>query len=307
MISVLGSCNIDLVVTVDHLPITGETVLGSSLVHYPGGKGANQAVASSRLGAETSFYGTIGDDEAGQELLQSLRREGVGADCVKPIAGVPTGIASIWVTKNGDNAIAYVSGANRELDASYIDHVFAPLSQAKVVLLQLETPLDAIDYLLRRVEESPRRPIIILDPAPARELAEDMLRRIDILTPNESEIATLTGESGIRKACLHLLKKGVPNVVCKAGGQGAFLSWAGGFQNYPAFDVKEVDSTAAGDAFNAGLAVCISNGTPLKEAVTFANACGALATTREGAQPSLPTYREVQQLLSEQVRGRINF
>jgi len=297
MIAVVGSCNVDLVITVGRLPSRGETVSGDSLVQHLGGKGANQAVACARLGARTSLYAVVGSDEPGRALMRSFQEERVDTRHVKRIEGVPTGTANIWVEKDGGNSIVYIPGANAFLNLGYVKQVFPHVSDANVVLLQLETPLSAVVHLLRCLAQLSQRPKIILDPAPAQSLTRALLAEVDVLTPNESEITALTGTATIKEACYQLRSRGARAVVCKMGKQGAVLSSEGGYHKYPAFPVRATDTTGAGDAFNAGLAYCLNDGIPIEEAIVFANACGALATTSAGAQPSLPTIKEVRRLL----------
>jgi len=285
----------DLVAKVKRLPRLGETILSLGFARYPGGKGANQAVASARLGAQASFYGKVGDDFFGQELLQSLRENGVNVNAVEQAKGTSSGIASIWVTEDGENAIVYVPGANALIDPAYVDHVLPQLATAKALLLQLEIPLETIAHLLRRLP--PKAPLVILDPAPTQDLSSLPLERVDIITPNRGELTALTREEGVREAAHGLLALGVGRVVCKAGAEGAYLIMSNTFRHFPTFLVDPVDTTAAGDAFNGALAVALAEGKDIEEAVHFANAAGALAATRQGAQPSLPTRQEVEALL----------
>ncbi|MBC7099465.1 ribokinase [Candidatus Bipolaricaulota bacterium] len=296
MIGVLGSVNMDLVCEVSHLPREGETLCGLRFARYPGGKGANQAVAAARLGAQASFYGKVGDDLFGNELLKSLKENGVNADEVEQVQGSPSGIASIWVTEKGENAIVCVPGANALVDTAYVDRVLPELAAAKVLLLQFEIPLETIAYLLRRLP--PRNPLVILDPAPAQDISSLPLERVDIITPNRGELSALTGEEDLEEAARRLLALGAGQVICKAGAEGAYLIATNNFRHFPAFPVDPVDTTAAGDAFNGALAVALAEGKEIEEAVRFANAAGALAATRRGAQPSLPTRQEVEALLA---------
>jgi len=296
-IAVLGSVNMDLVCEVPRFPRPGETLRGRSFARYPGGKGANQAVAAARLGAEVSFFGKVGDDPFGDELLLSLKENNVNVEAVEKERNVPSGIASIWVTETGDNAIVIVSGANGQVNETYVDRVLTRLAAAKVLLLQLEIPLATVAYLLRRLPV--KTPLVILDPAPAQDLSSLPLERVDIITPNRGELHALTGEEDLEKAAQELLARGVGNVVCKAGAEGAYLFNKNGRRHFPAFPVKVVDSTAAGDAFNGALAAALTEGFSLEESLRWANAAGALACTRPGAQPSLPSREELEQFLAE--------
>ena len=301
-IAVLGSINTDLVCGVPHFPRVGETVLSREFARYSGGKGGNQAVAAARLGAQVSFYGKVGDDLFSQELLGSLRENRVNVEAVGQDQNAPSGIASIWVTETGENAIVYVPGANALVDTAYVDQVLPELTAAKVLLLQFEIPLKTIAYLLRGLPS--KSPLVILDPAPAKDISSFPLERVDIITPNRGELAALTGEEEVAKAARKLLSFGVGQVICKAGAKGAYLIAANNFRHFPAFLVNPVDTTAAGDAFNGALAVALAEGRSLEEAVRFANAAGALAATRRGAQPSLPTRQEVEALLRKAGQDR---
>lgn len=302
MIEVLGSINMDLVCEVSRLPHEGETLCGLKFARYPGGKGANQAVAAARLGAQVFFYGKVGDDLFGNELLRSLVKNGINVEEVERVQGSPSGIASIWVAENGENAIVYVPGANALVDTAYVDQVLPGLATAKILLLQFEIPLETVAYLLRRLP--PKSPIVILDPAPAQDISALPLERVDIITPNRGELSALTGEEDLEEAARRLLALGVGQVVCKVGAEGAFLIEKNGIRHVPSFHIDPVDTTAAGDAFNGALAVALAEGKDIEEAVHFANAAGALAATRPGAQPSLPTRQEVEALLRKAYQGR---
>lgn len=294
MIAVLGSANMDLVTEVARIPRPGETVAGESLRYYPGGKGANQAIAAARLGSAVAFFGKVGRDPFGDRLIQGLRADGVDVSAVARVEEPPTGTASIWVERSGENAIACVPGANGAVDAAYATRVFDRIAAADVLLLQFEIPLATIAFVLERLPKE--RPIVILDPAPAQSLSGLPLDRIDILTPNRTELAMLTGIDGLEPAARRLLSLGVRGVVCKAGDQGAY--WIGETTTHvPTIPVEVVDSTAAGDAFNGALGCAVTERLIL-EAIRFANAAGALAATKHGAQPSLPRRAEVDRLLA---------
>lgn len=285
MIAVLGSANMDIVTEVPHIPGPGETVLGRSVRRYPGGKGANQAVAAARLGGTVAFFGKVGADAFGDELLAELRHNGIDVTNVEQTADHSTGLASILVDDAGENAIALAPGANAAVDTEYVDRNIEKLCAADVLLLQFEIPLDVIAHLLRCLP--PKRPLVIVDPAPAQDISTLPLERIDLLTPNRSELFALTQQEDIPLAAQNLLAQDVRAVICKNGKDGAYLIAGADTTHFPAPVVQAVDTTAAGDAFNGALAGAITH-LPIDEAIQWANLVGALSTTRHGAQPSLP-------------------
>ncbi len=305
-IAVLGSINMDLVTQVKSFPRPGETVLAQGFARFPGGKGANQAVACGRLGAPVFMYGLVGDGTFAADLLTSLQENQVRTEAIQCRAQVPSGVATILVDERGENLIAVAPGANGLLDQSYLDTVIAQISSADLLLLQLEITLQATDRLLEALPPSRKRPLVILDPAPAAELCEIYAQRIAIITPNESELASLTGmklssESDIEQAA-NLLRQetGIETVICKCGARGAYLSLAETFRHFPGYQVQAIDTTAAGDAFNGGLAVALVQGKPLTEAIPYANAVAALSVARPGAQASMPTRSQVASFITEQ-------
>lgn len=295
MIAVVGSINMDLVVEVERFPLPGETVLGLSFHRYPGGKGANQAVAAARMGADVTLYGKLGADPVGTEVLRELASAGVLVEGVRLEDDVPTGCASVSVAPSGENTVVYVPGANDLVDEEYIDRFFDHLANASVLLIQFEVPFKTVVHMLRRL---PRPgPTLVVDPAPARDIQGLLLDRIDVLTPNRHELAALTGDNDFESAAQRLLDWGVRCVVCKDGMRGAQLVEKGSARHFPAYPVEAVDSTAAGDAFNGALGAMLARGFGVAEAIPWANAAGALAATRRGAQPSLPTLAEVRELV----------
>ncbi|MEW6216302.1 MAG: ribokinase [Candidatus Bipolaricaulota bacterium] len=298
LVSVLGSINMDFVVETPRLPLRGETVLGRKVAHYPGGKGANQAVAAARLGAHVSLFGMVGDDSVGEDLLQAIRTRGVGVDRVERKSDVLSGMASIWVAEDGENSIVCVPGANSCVDAAYVDGVLPHMRMSSVVLFQLEIPVVMVAHAIERLPHE--SPLLILDPAPAQDISTLPLERIDIITPNRGELATLTGIADLERATVALLDRGVKVVVCKCGADGAFVVDNAGLRHFPGFRVSTVDATAAGDAFNGALAVALAESRPFDEALMWANAAGAIAVTRRGAQCSLPSREEVLALIRSQ-------
>ena len=307
-IAVFGSLNVDLVTRLDRVPGPGETVAARDFAIVPGGKGANQAVAGGKLGAEVRMFGLVGTDPLAERLYASLDAAGVDRAAVETVAGVATGTASIWVEPSGENRIAIAAGANGRLDARYVDAHLASLTTASYLLLQLEVPAATNRHLLASLPER-GGPRVILDPAPALPLAELPCERVWMLTPNEHELATLSGmpvasEEEVRVAAAWLRERtGATIVLVKAGARGAFLSEPGGFRRVPGFEVGAVDTTAAGDAFNGALAAALSRqGTgesKLASAVAYAHAAAALSTTRAGAQPALPGSDEVEAFLTD--------
>jgi ribokinase len=299
-ICVIGSLNMDLVVNTPRFPAPGETIIGDSFATFPGGKGANQAVAAARLGAAVRMAGKLGDDLYGDRYERVLSEEGVRADDVQRAKGSSSGVAAIQVDASGENSIVWVAGANGLVDREYVDQVWDRVADADIFLLQLELPLETVEYALSRLKADGK--VTILDPAPAQELPDSFYRHVDFLTPNEAETAALTGivpdtEDRVREAARQLVGKGTNTVVFKVGGRGAYVARDDAFEHVGGFQVEVKDTTAAGDAFNAGLAVALARGLDLTEAVRYANATGALATTATGAQTALPSGDAVRKLL----------
>ncbi|MBO8162173.1 MAG: ribokinase [Brevibacillus sp.] len=302
-IVVVGSVNMDIVVEAERPPKMGETVSGSNAHFIPGGKGANQAVAAVRLGAETAMIGAIGDDAFGSQLLQALRQEGVDTSALKIVEGTPTGIASILLSQ-GDNCIVVVPGANARCRSEDIDAHQSLIQAADVMLLQLEIPLETVVYAAEAAKRHGKR--VILNPAPARELPDRLLANVDVIIPNQSELALLSGvdasdERHLETAMRALLDRGVETVITTLGAKGsAFLTKAGGLQVVPGCSVPVVDTTGAGDSFNAAVAYSLATGKTVAEAVSFANKAAALAVTKLGAQQGMPTREEVEQFQQKQ-------
>ncbi|MGC9529566.1 MAG: ribokinase [Candidatus Bipolaricaulaceae bacterium] len=300
-VAVLGSLNMDLVMAVTRLPHPGETVPGQEFSRHAGGKGNNQAVASARLGAEVALFGRVGSDAFGEELLSGARAAGIDVSGVEQVPQAATGVALILVAPDGQNQIACAPGANGHVDEAYVHQVLPRLREADVLLLQLEVPVEPLAFLLRRLP--PDRPLVLLDPAPVQDLSTLPLDRVDYLTPNREELGrlskeTVTGRSELVRAVEVLAALGARHVVVKADRDGAFLAEEGGVTRFPAHPVTAVDTTAAGDAFNAALGVMLAEGRGPYEAIGTANAAAALTVTRKGAAASLPTRSEVQAFLS---------
>jgi ribokinase len=302
---VLGSLNMDFVVTVDRLPAPGETTLGSEFQMLPGGKGANQACAAGKLATNTAvrMIGRVGYDVFADHLKASLAAAGVDVTAVAGTRSQPTGVALIWVDRSGQNSIVVASGANFAFPASDIEGARASFNGARLALFQLETPLPTVAAALKLAREAGA--ITILDPAPAQKLPAEMLRLVDLLTPNETEACILLGRTPARvsveeapELARAVLALGPKAVILKLGDQGA-MYFDGGEEVYaPGFQVQVRDTTAAGDTFNAALAVALSEGAEIGAALRFANAAAAISVTRLGAQASTPTRAEVEQFLS---------
>ena len=299
---VVGSANVDFTVAAARLPGVGETVSGGTLLVNHGGKGANQAVAARRLGAEVRFIACVGDDASGRDIRTALQAEGVGTDGVMATAEAATGTALIVVDGQGRNQIVVAPGANWRLSVEQVRARADDFAWAQVVMCQLETPLDTLAWTL---EEARRRTLVtMLNPAPVREgISDDVWRLVDYLTPNEGEAERLTGVAvrdadSAAAAGRALRARGVGNVIVTLGAQGSLACTARDDIRVPAFAVTAVDTTAAGDAFNGALGAELGGREPLQDALRFASAAAALACTRRGAQPSLPTRAEVERLLA---------
>lgn len=300
-IVVVGSLNMDLVVRAPRHPKPGETLLGSDFRTFPGGKGANQAVAAARVGGIVSMVGRVGVDDFGAALLNNLAANGVNSAHVKRDPEAASGVALITVSDDGQNTIVVVSGTNWRVGPSDIVEALPELSSAEVLMLQLETPIPAVQ---RAAEEAHKRGVrVILNPAPAQRLDESLLRLVDVLTPNQHELALMTGEADPATGASRLRELGVRNVIVTLGEEGVLVIDDTGETRIPRHEVRVVDTTAAGDAFCGAFAVALSMERSIVEAARWGNAAGALAVTRAGAQPSLPTRAEVEQLLAGQKNG----
>ena len=298
---VVGSLNMDLVARSSRIPKPGETIIGGEFRTVPGGKGANQAVAAARMGAEVSMVGRLGQDAFAQPLLENLSAAGIDYTFVKQDPGAATGVALIVVDNAGENSIVVASGANMRLTPEDVDAAASSIASADALLLQLENPLETV---VRAAEVARHNGVtVLLNPAPARSLPEQLLSLVDVLIPNETEAALLTGlpvstEEEATAAAAALQGLGVGSVIITLGERGAFFASGEKTVAIPAFDVTPVDTTAAGDAFVAGFGVALAEGRSMADSVRWGNAAGALAATKLGAQPSLPTREEVEALLA---------
>ncbi len=298
-ICVIGSLNIDLTVTVPRFHLPGETIFGSDFKTYTGGKGGNQAVAAAKLGADVLMAGCLGDDtNAG--IWRGLMNELGIRDCVRTVPGLSSGTALIEVDDAGENRIIVVSGANMAADTALIETYRGQISECDIILLQLEIPLATVSRAAETFHAAGKT--VILDPAPAVPLPDGLFRNLDYITPNETELSVLTGcdtdtDAGIAEGARVLLDRGCKNVIVKMGARGAMLVNAEGVSRFPGFKVNAVDTTAAGDTFNAAFAVALASGETVPEAFTFANAAAALSTTAKGAQSAMPTCDQVARLI----------
>lgn len=300
---VVGSANVDLVVKAERVPRPGETLVGGEFAVVPGGKGANQAVACSRLGAETHFVGRVGRDQFGAMLIETLRRAGVDTARLRPDRGAATGVAIIIVQPDGQNSIVVAPGANFRCCEQDVIQSRAVIAKAQALVVQLEVPLTAVERALEAAREAGA--VSVLDAGPARRLPLRLLRKADVVSPNETEAEVLTGVrvkdmAGARAAAKKLLQMGARCVVMKLGERGALLARGTELRHFPAVKVRPVDTTAAGDAFTAALAVRLAAGAQVEEAVRVANHAGALATLTFGAQPSMPTLARLRAFVKGQ-------
>ena len=305
-IVVVGSINLDLVAHTDHIPVAGETVQGSGFEMHPGGKGANQAVAVARLGYPVTMIGKLGSDAPGQQLRAHLKSAGVGLECVGQ-SEAASGVAMIVVAADGDNCIVVTPGANADVTPEFVDLHADVIRNAGVVLTQLEIPVDTVQRVAALC--SAHHVPLILDPAPAQTLPEDLLKRVTWFTPNETEAAFyapdgLNGGAEANSSVMaqRLLEQGSAGVLLKMGSRGAYLATKRMGEQLDAIEVNAVDTTAAGDAFNGAFAVGLLLGKPPVESARFAIAAAALSVTRAGAQPSMPVLKEVEELLGSVAR-----
>lgn len=301
-IVVVGSINLDLVARADHIPRPGETIIGSDFQIFHGGKGANQAVAAAKLGHPTFMVGNVGDDSFGPQLRQALEDVGVKTDAVKSVSG-SSGVALITIGAGGENNIVVVPGANALLTPDQLEQATPVLRQAGLILAQLEIPLDTVEYLGNFAVKNGIP--LMLDPAPARDLPASLLKNVNWLTPNESETEILVKQNlraddraNTFAAAEQLLAAGPQHVLLKLGAHGCLIAERGQPQQLiPAFPIEAVDSTAAGDAFNAAFAIGLLRGESPSESARFACAVAAISVSRHGAQPSMPTLEEVEAFL----------
>ncbi|ELY3805181.1 ribokinase [Cronobacter sakazakii] len=300
---VLGSINADHILNLEAFPAPGETVTGSQYQVAFGGKGANQAVAAGRSGADIAFIACVGEDDIGERIRQQLSRDNIDVAPVSAVAGESTGVALIFVNGEGENVIGIHAGANAALTPERVNEQREKIANARALLMQLESPVESVIAAARIAHE--HQTTVILNPAPARALSDDLLALVDIITPNETEAEKLTGvkvsdDESAAQAAAVLHQKGIETVIITLGSRGVWLSVNGEGQRVPGFRVKAVDTIAAGDTFNGALMTALLEGTPMLEAIRFAHAAAAIAVTRPGAQPSVPWRDEIDAFLQAQ-------
>lgn len=298
-IVVIGSSNTDMVVKVPHIPAPGETILGNDFMTIPGGKGANQAVAAARTGADVTFIACVSNDSFGKQAIENYKKEGINTSCIKVQPGTHSGIALINVAEDGENSISVAPGANSWLFPEDIHGFEDAFNGAKVVLAQLEVPLETVEAAAEIAHE--KGIPFILNPAPGAPIPDRLLNKVTVITPNETEAAIITSrkdfsEKDIAEMAGEIFEKGDTTVLLTLGSKGVFLKTFDFEEMIPGYKVKAVDTTAAGDVFNGALAAALSGGTDLKEAVNFAQKAAAISVTRMGAQPSAPTLDEIQHI-----------
>jgi len=301
-IVVVGSSNMDLVVKAARIPAVGETILGGDFIMTPGGKGANQAVAAAKLGADVCLVARLGEDMFGEQSLDNFNAEGINTQYVTRSEKAPSGVALITVDQAGNNVIVVAPGANNELSADDVRNARSAIASAGALVAQLEVPLDTVEFAAR-MATSCCVPFV-LDPAPAQQLNPEFLSMVDVLTPNETEAQILTGievtdEDSARKAAGSLLESGAGAVILTMGSKGYLLATDEKTEFVPAIVTEAVDATAAGDAFTGSLAVGLARGERIADAAYFANHVAALSVTKMGAQSSMPSTEEVESFMKE--------
>lgn len=296
-IVVIGSSNTDMVVMTTHFPAPGETILGGEFLMNAGGKGANQAVAAARSGGEVAFIGKVGNDIFGKTSIGNIKKEGIDVSGISTDPGAASGVAQIIVDKKGENSIVVAPGANQKLNREDIDNADDQIRQADILLMQLEIPVDTILYAAKKAHKLGKK--VILNPAPATPLPDELFECLYMITPNESETEMLTGikvtdQLSADEAAKALKNRGVKNVIITMGSKGAYVYTDELKQIVAGFKVEAVDTTAAGDCFNGALAVGLGRGMDMIGSVRYANRAASIAVTRAGAQVSLPNRKEIE-------------
>ena len=295
-IFVAGSSNTDMVIMTHNFPAPGETILGGKFIMNAGGKGANQAVAAARLGGTVIFVGKTGDDIFGKQAVKQLKDEGINVDFVTVDHDNPSGIALIIVDHKGENSIVVAPGSNGTFSPADFNKALSEFIESEFVLMQLEIPIPTVDHIARIAAQNLKK--VILNPAPAVNLSDELLKNLYIITPNESEAELLTGirvtdQQSALKAAIILHEKGVENIIITMGAAGAFLFADEKSEIIRAPKAEAIDTTAAGDTFNGALAVALSEGRTIRESIIFANKAASISVTRIGAQSSVPFRKEL--------------
>ena len=297
-IVVIGSLNMDWVIPVNHTPVEGETILADGYTEVPGGKGANQACAAGKLKGNVSMLGLVGDDDIGDKLINNLKLVNVDVSRIEKSENINSGLALINVNSKGNNSIVVLPGANGRCDIKYIEKNIDIIEKSDIVLLQMEIPIETVEYVITVSKNLKKQ--VILNPAPAPDsLSDEVLRNIDILTPNETELEKISGKNvktveDAIEASKSLLSRGVKNIIATLGEKGALLVNKDEVKEFKALKVDAVDTTAAGDSFNGAMAVYLSEGHTISEAIEFANKVSSIAVTRKGAQTSIPERSEIE-------------
>ncbi|MGK8664061.1 ribokinase [Serratia marcescens] len=299
---VLGSINADHILNIEQFPLPGETVIGKQYKVAFGGKGANQAVAAGRSGAEIAFIACVGADDIGERIRRQLASDRIDTQPIEAIADSTTGVALIFVNAEGENVIGIDAGANAAVTPDYLARYQQKVIDADALLMQLESPLETVIAAARLAKQHQTQ--VILNPAPARELPDELLGMIDMITPNETEAQRLTGiavdnDADAARAAQALHDKGIATVIITLGSRGVWLSENGNGKLVPGFKVQAVDTIAAGDTFNGALVTALLEGNSMADAVRFAHAAAAIAVTRPGAQPSVPWREEIDAFLQQ--------
>lgn len=299
--AVIGSINMDMVVKTPRYPVAGESLTGHSFSTVPGGKGANQAIALAKLGMPVRMAGMVGDDSFGQMYIDHFKATGVDCSAVTVKSGITTGVANILVNDEGENCIVAVPGANGACDESWLDAALDKIMDCDIFLLQLEIPLNTVKACIAKLRAAGKT--IILDPAPAVPLDDELLSQVDYVTPNETELRIITPalpeEAGVEERIRHLIGESERMVIHKHGADGAYIASKDSIEHVLGYKVKAVDTTAAGDTFNAGFAAGLAMGLSIRESVKLANAAGAMAVTQLGAQGGMPTLEQAKALMEQ--------
>ncbi|EMW0513075.1 ribokinase [Enterobacter mori] len=300
---VLGSINADHILNLESFPTPGETVTGNQYQVAFGGKGANQAVAAGRSGANIAFIACTGNDDTGERVRKQLASDNIDIAPVSVVAGESTGVALIFVNAEGENVIGIHAGANAALTTERVEAQRGIIAGAEALLMQLESPVESVLAAAKIAHEN--HTTVVLNPAPARVLSDELLALVDIITPNETEAEKLTGirvenDDDAARAARALHDKGIGTVIITLGSRGVWVSANGEGRRVPGFKVKAIDTIAAGDTFNGALVTALLEGRAMDEAIRFAHAAAAIAVTRKGAQPSVPWRKEIDEFLSQQ-------